>query len=92
MWIIHISACTAQVFAFSHKLQPFPIGVAENLQSVMARARAITFGATDCSLPMVHARQHKLDVDAFVILTDSETCPLFSPATVSPRVIKMWHL
>ena len=30
-------------------------------------------GGTDCSLPMVHALKEKLEVDTFVIYTDSET-------------------
>jgi 60 kDa SS-A/Ro ribonucleoprotein len=33
----------------------------------------LQFGATDCSLPMQYAQAKKLDLDAFVILTDSET-------------------
>lgn len=31
------------------------------------------FGGTDCSLPMLHAIENKLDVDAFIVYTDSET-------------------
>ena len=31
------------------------------------------FGPTDCSLPMVRAIQENLDVDVFIVITDSET-------------------
>jgi len=31
------------------------------------------FGPTDCSLPMLRAIQENLDVDAFIVMTDSET-------------------
>ena len=31
------------------------------------------FGPTDCSLPMVRAIQENLDVDVFIVMTDSET-------------------
>ena len=31
------------------------------------------FGATDCSLPMLRAIQENLDVDVFIVMTDSET-------------------
>ena len=31
------------------------------------------FGSTDCSLPMLRAIQENLDVDAFIVMTDSET-------------------
>jgi len=30
-------------------------------------------GGTDCALPMLYAAERKLDVDVFVVLTDSET-------------------
>ena len=30
--------------------------------------------ATDCSLPMTWAMQHNVDVDCFILYTDSETC------------------
>ena len=30
-------------------------------------------GGTDCALPMVWAQKHRVDVDTFVIYTDSET-------------------
>ena len=30
-------------------------------------------GGTDCALPMLDATKKKLDVDCFVVLTDSET-------------------
>jgi hypothetical protein len=31
------------------------------------------FGATDCSLPMLRAMEEGLDVDVFIVMTDSET-------------------
>ena len=31
------------------------------------------FGRTDCALPMLHAMEMKMNVDCFIILTDSET-------------------
>lgn len=33
----------------------------------------LSFGGTDCSLPMLYAMERKLEVDAFVVYTDSET-------------------
>lgn len=30
-------------------------------------------GGTDCALPMIHAKQKKLEVDVFIVYTDSET-------------------
>jgi 60 kDa SS-A/Ro ribonucleoprotein len=34
---------------------------------------AVPMGATDCALPMIHAREQRLPVDVFVIYTDNET-------------------
>ncbi len=33
----------------------------------------LPFGRTDCALPMLYALERGLKVDAFVVLTDSET-------------------
>ena len=33
----------------------------------------LPFGRTDCALPMLHAMELKMNVDCFIILTDSET-------------------
>ena len=30
-------------------------------------------GGTDCALPMIYAKEKKLDVDVFIVYTDSET-------------------
>ena len=63
-----------QVVAFSHKLVDFSIAKGDTVEAVLACGRRINFGATDCSLPMVYAQQADLEVDAFIILTDNETC------------------
>jgi hypothetical protein len=41
-----------------------------------------TFGATDCAMPMKHATDNSIPIDAFIVYTDSET---FAP-TVHPQV------
>ena len=33
----------------------------------------LPFGGTDCALPMLYARAKELEVDTFVVLTDSES-------------------
>lgn len=43
------------------------------LNEVFKRVQKSNFGATDCALPMVYAKQQKLEIDAFVVLTDNET-------------------
>lgn len=43
------------------------------LPEAIAKISNLPFGSTDCSLPMEYAIQQKLEVDAFVVYTDSET-------------------
>ncbi len=62
-----------QTMAFTSTLEPFNITKLDTLESVQHKMEGMRFGATDCSLPMRFAQDHKLDVDCFVVLTDSET-------------------
>lgn len=59
--------------AFSRQLKNFPISDRERLDDVMKRAEAISFGATNCALPMTYATENNLDVEVFVVYTDHET-------------------
>ena len=59
--------------AFSNKFVPFAVGRNERLDAVTARMNGMPFDRTDCSLPMVWAMQNRVEADAFVIYTDSET-------------------
>ena len=43
------------------------------LDQALKRVGGLPFGATDCALPMLWARDRKIAVDTFVIYTDSET-------------------
>lgn len=45
----------------------------QRLDTVIQYTAGLDFGGTDCALPMLFARAEKWNVDAFVILTDSET-------------------
>jgi hypothetical protein len=46
------------------------------------RATNDNFGGTDCALPMKHATDHRIPIDAFIVYTDSET---YAP-TIHPQV------
>lgn len=43
------------------------------LNAAMNNVHKANFGRTDCSLPMQYALKNKIEVDTFVVLTDSET-------------------
>ena len=59
--------------AFQDRFVPFPLSKSDGLADVVQRANGLPFGRTDCSLPMIHALQHKIPVDVFVSVTDNET-------------------
>lgn len=78
-----IAACMAMVFVkqfrkcilkgFSGELKDINITVNSSLREVLGITYRMTFGNTDCSLPMVYARDKGLDIDGFIVLTDNET-------------------
>lgn len=45
----------------------------DSLRDVMSKTAGLTFSRTDCALPMTWAQKQGMDVDAFIIYTDSET-------------------
>ena len=45
----------------------------DRLDSACKKVSRADFGATDCALPMLDALEKKMKVDAFLIITDSET-------------------
>ncbi len=54
-------------------MTPLTITSRQRLDDVLKTVNAIPMGGTDCALPMVWALQQKIETDAFVIYTDSET-------------------
>ncbi len=64
----HCSIC-----AFADGLRPLPISRRSSLGDALRLTRGVNFGGTDFALPMIDALQRRLPVDAFVVLTDSET-------------------
>lgn len=61
------------LMGFSHQLVPIDISRLSRLDSVIERIGNIPMGGTDCALPMIYAAYEKLEVDTFVVYTDSET-------------------
>ncbi|MEM9776123.1 MAG: TROVE domain-containing protein, partial [Chloroflexota bacterium] len=71
-----VTAATEQkvmMQAFSHKFVKLSISPRQRLDGVLKEVDRLNFGATNCALPMVHALENRIPVDAFVIYTDSET-------------------
>jgi 60 kDa SS-A/Ro ribonucleoprotein len=61
------------VCAFADGLRRLPISRRSRLDDALRHTRDVNFGGTDCALPMLYALERRLAVDAFVVLTDSET-------------------
>jgi 60 kDa SS-A/Ro ribonucleoprotein len=55
------------------KLTPLPLSPGMRLDDAVRAVDNLPFGGTDCALPMQHALEQGLSVDAFVVYTDSET-------------------
>ncbi len=62
-----------QFMAFAGKFVPLNISAKQRLDDVVKTVSSLSFGRTDCALPMVWARENRVEADAFVIYTDSET-------------------
>lgn len=63
---------SARVMAFSNTPVALDIHPGMRLDQVMALTDSVNFGGTDCSIPMRTTPSDEL-VDAFVVVTDSET-------------------
>ena len=61
------------VMAFADTFRRFRVGRNETVASVVERTRGLPFMGTDCSLPMLYALEHRLEIDLFVVYTDNET-------------------
>jgi len=60
-------------FGFADRFRDLGINKYDRLDAVERKVQASTFGSTDCAKAYNYALMHKMDVDAFVILTDNET-------------------
>lgn len=56
-----------------NNITPLPISPRQRLDDVVRAVSALSYGGTDCALPMLWAMKCKVSVDTFVVYTDSET-------------------
>jgi len=61
------------IMGFASQFRDLGITPRMRLDDVLKKTQQLSFGGTDCALPMKWARQNKADVDAFVVITDNET-------------------
>jgi len=58
---------------FSHRLQELRLRRTDRLDNVLGKVDRLPMGGTDCALPMTWATRARVEVDTFVVYTDSET-------------------
>jgi 60 kDa SS-A/Ro ribonucleoprotein len=63
----------SQIPGYTDGLTPLGLSRRQRLDDVVKSIASLDFGGTDCALPMLYAIDRKLEVDAFVVYTDSET-------------------
>ena len=59
--------------AFTGSLRELSVSPRQRLDDVVRYISGLPFGSTDCAQPMLWAKERGVDVDTFVIYTDSET-------------------
>lgn len=62
-----------QIMAFASSFRDLGIDPSMNLGQIMRQTSKNSFGATDCSLPMLHSLNNEIAVDTFIVITDNET-------------------
>jgi 60 kDa SS-A/Ro ribonucleoprotein len=62
-----------QVMGFSTQFVPLGITPRQRLDDALRKVSNLPFSGTDCALPMTWALKNKVEADAFVVYTDSET-------------------
>jgi 60 kDa SS-A/Ro ribonucleoprotein len=63
----------SHILGFCHEFRDLGITPTDSLSMAMKKTYDRSFGATNCSLPMLHAMKQKWNVDNFVVITDNET-------------------
>ncbi|MDQ1392667.1 MAG: 60 kDa SS-A/Ro ribonucleoprotein [Acidimicrobiaceae bacterium] len=54
-------------------IAPLGLSSRQRLDDIVKTVSGLPFGGTDCALPMLYALDRNIDIDTFVIYTDSET-------------------
>jgi 60 kDa SS-A/Ro ribonucleoprotein len=62
-----------EIGGFMDRLAPLAISPRQRLDDAVRTVSDLSFGGTDCALPMLYARKRKREIDTFVVYTDSET-------------------
>lgn len=67
------SSMGVRITASRSAISVLPLSPKQRLDDVIDYVDRLGFGGTDCALPMMYAIQENLDIDTFIVYTDSET-------------------
>lgn len=76
------------ICGFADTFRELPITKRSTLQEAISVTRDMSFGGTDCALPMQIALKQGLDVDGFCVYTDNET---WSGGTHPKRALEIYR-
>jgi 60 kDa SS-A/Ro ribonucleoprotein len=71
--IVGFAAADKRSWESGTAMAPLSLSPSMRLDDAVKAVSGLPFGRTDCALPMLYALEKRLEVDAFVIYTDSET-------------------
>lgn len=60
-------------YAFSTGMREIGVTAKDTLKTAMDKAQRVSGGGTNCAAPMEHAEKAKMEVDAFIVITDNES-------------------
>ncbi len=63
----------ARSYHYQSAITPLAISPRQRLDDVNNTILKLSYGGTDCALPMLYATKNKLEVDAFCLFTDNES-------------------
>lgn len=68
-----VTAFSCAGYQHNNGISILPISPRQRLTDAVRQVSDLPFGGTDCALPMLYATIKNLDIDTFIIYTDSET-------------------
>jgi 60 kDa SS-A/Ro ribonucleoprotein len=71
--IVGFTAADGRDWTSGSGMSPLRLTPSMRLDDAVRATSGLAFGRTDCALPMLYALEKRLEVDAFVVYTDSET-------------------
>ena len=61
------------IMGFAETFRELGISSKDRVDDAVRKTDNISFGSTNCAIPMMHAMENNMEVDTFVVMTDNET-------------------